>query len=329
VFAEQGGAGSPDWYQKAYEYWFQETGFRFKSVDQFDCAPNRGPSDAPFFLINHWISSSPPDPSKASQANTRQVIEDRIRQCISDRGLVPNAIAADFAERGDLVATVRDLNASLRDQFRALRAQSRPGGTGSTATTTPDSSTSTTRPIPGGSLIAPPTVITSLTGGNPSAFCAAVPELTTVVASWAISSFATIPATRGQADLAYAPAAARALTTARAVAPDELIAQTDLAAARADAAVAALRGLGLTDQQLEELADLAVAQVAETDTDALSDQDAVIARLVEMVGDRSRVIATAEAFAAANPEPEKLFDFGDVSEDVARSSGYACLLGVS
>ena len=37
----------------------------------------------------------------------------------------------------------------------------------------------------------------------------------------------------------------------------------------------------------------------------------------------------AEAFAAANPEPEKLFDFGDVSDDVARSSGYACLIPAS
>ena len=329
VFAEQGGDGAPDWYQKAYEHWFQETGFRFTSVDQFDCAPNRGPSDAPFFLMNHWITSSPPDPAKASQANKREVIEDRIRQCVNERGQYPNAIAADFAERGDLVATTRDLNASLRDQFRSLQAQARPGGAGSTGTTTPGSSTSTTTPTAGGPLIAAPTVISTLTGGNPSAFCAAVPDLTSVVASWALSSFATIPSTQGQSDLAYAPAAARALAAARAVAPDEIVVQTDLAAARAEAAVAVLRGLGLTDQQLDELADLAVAQVADTTTDALNDQDVVIARLVELVGDRGQVVTTAEAFAAANPEPSGLFDFGDVSDEVARSSGYACLVRVS
>jgi hypothetical protein len=326
VFAEQGGSGAPDWYQKAYDHWFQETGFRFRSVDQFDCAPNRGPSNAPFFLINHWISSSPPDPAKASQANTRDVIEERIRQCLDDRGQYPNAIAADFAERGALVATVRDLNANLREEIRSLQAQARPGGNGSPETTTPGASTSTSPPSGGGSLIAPPTVLTTLTGGNPSAFCAAAPELTSVVASWALSSFTTIPAAQGQPDLAYAPAAARALATARAVAPDEIVARTDLAAARADAAVAVLRELGLNDQQLDELADLTVAKVTSTDTDALVDQEALIARVAEMVGDRSRVDAAADAFAIANPEPEALFDFGDVTEDVARSSGYACLI---
>jgi len=329
VFAEQGGDGAPDWYHKAYEYWFQETGFKFTSVDQFDCRPNRGPSGAPFFLMNHWISSSPPDPSKASQANTRAVLEDRIGRCIAERGQYPNAVAADFAERGDLVATTRDLSLALRDTFRSLLAQARPGGSGSTSTTVVGSPNTTTAPGTTSPLIGAPTPIATLTGGDPSAFCAAVPDLTSVVATWAVSSFATIPSTKGQPDLAFAPAAARALRAARAVAPDEIVAQTDLATARADAAVAVLGGLGVTDQQLDELADLAVQRLADPQTDAIDDQDAVIARLTELIGGQDRVITAAAAFAAANPEPPGLFDFGDVAAEVARSSGYACLLSAS
>ncbi len=199
-----GGDGAPDWHHKAYEYWFQETGFKFTSVGQFDYEPNRGPSGAPFFLMSHWITSSPPDPSKASQANTRAVLEDRIGRCITERGQYPNAVA-----------------------------------------------------------------------------------------------------------------------------PDEIVARTDLAAARADAALAVLRALGVSDEGLDQLADLAVEQVADPQTDAIEDQDALIARLVGLIGGQDRVITAAAAFAAANPEPPGLFDFGDVAAEVARPSGYACLLSAS
>ena len=112
VFAERGDDDAPDWYQPAYDHWFQETVYRFESINDFTCEPNRGDADNPLFLLNHWVTASPPDPSIAAKANVRAVFEQRITQCRRDRGLTPNVIAVDFATRGDVVAVANDLTAS-------------------------------------------------------------------------------------------------------------------------------------------------------------------------------------------------------------------------
>ena len=44
----------------------------------FTCAPNRGPADAPLFLVNHWVNASPPDPGKAAQANDPKLLKSRL-----------------------------------------------------------------------------------------------------------------------------------------------------------------------------------------------------------------------------------------------------------
>jgi hypothetical protein len=108
VFAERGDDNSPAWYHDAYD-WFQETVYKFDSIKGFTCAANRGSADNPLFLMNHWVSSSPPDPGLAAKANTRAVLNQRLEQCRRDRGLVPNVIAADFATKGDVVAVAADL----------------------------------------------------------------------------------------------------------------------------------------------------------------------------------------------------------------------------
>lgn len=108
VFAERGDDNSPDWYHAAYD-WFQETVYKFDSIKGFTCEANRGSADNPLFLMNHWVSSSPPDPGLAAKANNRAVLNQRLEQCRRDRGLVPNVIAADFATKGDVVAVAADL----------------------------------------------------------------------------------------------------------------------------------------------------------------------------------------------------------------------------
>ena len=117
VFAEQGGPGAPAWYMPAYD-WFQETGYSFRSQDDFNCSPNRGSPDNPLFLLNHWVSNSPPDPSSATAANRRNVLEQRAFRCLSERGRIPNVVALDFAERGDGLSIAPELADSLRAAFR-------------------------------------------------------------------------------------------------------------------------------------------------------------------------------------------------------------------
>ena len=112
VFAEKGGRGAPPWYQRAFD-WFQETPFTFTDAAQMGCEANRGRADAPLFLVNHWVVASPPDPATAAAVNARPRLEDRFRRCLAERGRLPNVVAVDFADQGDVVATLRDLNRSL------------------------------------------------------------------------------------------------------------------------------------------------------------------------------------------------------------------------
>ena len=97
--------------------------------------------------------------------------------------------------------------------------------------------------------------------------------------------------------------------------------------ARARAAVGALRGLGLDQAAIDELADKADSELTSTDNrDPAVVQEIVLADLRGRVGADS-VSAAATAFSDAHPEPPGLFDLGDVSNDVAQNSGYGCLAG--
>ncbi len=97
----------------------QETPYSFKKPAQLtapdrleaSCEPNRGPADAPLFLINHWIDTSPaPRPSNAAKVNTRNALLDRVHHCQDQRDLVANLIAIDFYREGDLFGATAELN---------------------------------------------------------------------------------------------------------------------------------------------------------------------------------------------------------------------------
>jgi hypothetical protein len=108
VFAEEEGP-PPAWYHPAYEN-VQETPFLFRSPEDFSCAENRGPADAPLFLMNHWISKITPDRATAAQVNQHDVLVDRARRCERERGLKPNYLAVDFFGLGDVLGATDTLN---------------------------------------------------------------------------------------------------------------------------------------------------------------------------------------------------------------------------
>jgi uncharacterized membrane protein HdeD (DUF308 family) len=116
-------AGAASWYQPAFERLTQDTPFTFErpalltEPDDLaaSCAPNRGPSGAPLFLVNHWINTDPtPRPSNAAIVNARGPLLRRARACEADRGRPVNLLAVDFYTRGDLFEVVDELNASRR-----------------------------------------------------------------------------------------------------------------------------------------------------------------------------------------------------------------------
>lgn len=116
VAAEEfGEAGT--WYHRGYDV-TQETPFSFPTVAALEaipqsCRPNRGPADAPLFLVNHWVETYPPNPRNADVVNRKDVIVDRARRCAEIRGRWPQLVAVDFVERGDVVGAAAELNGVL------------------------------------------------------------------------------------------------------------------------------------------------------------------------------------------------------------------------
>lgn len=113
VMAERDG-GEPAWYRDQFEI-TQETPFKFTKPEQLEkpssCKPNRGPSDAPFFLLNHWVDSSPaPRPSNAKIVNQKDFLLNRVAMCERVRGIQPTILAVDFFREGDVVGAVNELN---------------------------------------------------------------------------------------------------------------------------------------------------------------------------------------------------------------------------
>jgi hypothetical protein len=109
-------AGAAPWYQLAYKRLLQETPFRFTRPAQLadtaaSCKANRGPADAPLFLVNNWITTDPvPRPSNAARVNAYATLLARARACERMRGHVANLIAVDFYQRGKVLRVVNTLN---------------------------------------------------------------------------------------------------------------------------------------------------------------------------------------------------------------------------
>jgi hypothetical protein len=119
VLLAENHAGAAPWYQLAYKSLTEETPYNFPKATDLTaqaglaatCKASRGPSGAPLFLINHWVSTDPvPRPSDASKVNAYTPLLRRARDCQSLRKHLPNLLAVNFYKRGDLFRVVDTLN---------------------------------------------------------------------------------------------------------------------------------------------------------------------------------------------------------------------------
>ena len=92
----------------------QDVPYNYPSVDRLttgrSCRHFRGSRDAPLFLLNHWVS--PASPEVAERANAEDLLLSRADRCARRRGQAVNLVAVDFAEVGDVVGAVEELNAT-------------------------------------------------------------------------------------------------------------------------------------------------------------------------------------------------------------------------
>jgi hypothetical protein len=109
-------AGAAPWYQLAYRACCRRPRTRSPAragwrTTAASCRDNRGPADAPLFLVNNWVTTDPtPRPSNAQKVNAYATLLARARACRRMRNHVPNLIAVDFYRRGQLFRVAKTLN---------------------------------------------------------------------------------------------------------------------------------------------------------------------------------------------------------------------------
>jgi len=112
VLSENHG-GEVRWMPAAYDV-MEETPYEFATADEFGCAPQRGGTGKPLFLVNHWIREPGHKPlDDAEVVNSRTVLADRLAECRKGRDRQPGILAVDFVDIGDTVAVVDDLDRAL------------------------------------------------------------------------------------------------------------------------------------------------------------------------------------------------------------------------
>jgi hypothetical protein len=115
VMAEvDSGSGAIPWYHQGFEI-AMETPYTFTSADELaspaSCVKNRGGNGKPLFQLNHWVEKLPRSPSTAETVNDFDFLINRARRCEKLRnGSLPNIVAVDYYDKGDVVDATESLN---------------------------------------------------------------------------------------------------------------------------------------------------------------------------------------------------------------------------
>jgi hypothetical protein len=168
-----------------------------------------------------------------------------------------------------------------------------------------------------------------LTGGDPVAFCRALPSTRLSVTGWAVAVLQGDPADAGRSDLAYAPLLTQDLRSYLRVAPQELQAKAQPIFDRANDAVASLRALGLKDRDIKRLANsTSDALLGPDHPDGAVVRDKELKQIEKKIeakkGDPAQMGQAANDFLASHGDPTPLMDLGFVPKDVAVAAGLTC-----
>lgn len=98
------------WLMKIWDHAW-ETPFSFPAPEDLVCDPNRGNADNALFLLNHFLTSPFGGSLElAEMVNFNPLFIDRARQCELEGNALPNFVAVDFYDVGDLFPVVDALN---------------------------------------------------------------------------------------------------------------------------------------------------------------------------------------------------------------------------
>jgi len=88
-----------------------ETPYAFSTPEDFVCDANRGDPANPIFLLNHFLTAELGGrPEFAEMVNYNPLLIERAQQCEEEGEALPNFVALDFYDIGDLFDVVDALN---------------------------------------------------------------------------------------------------------------------------------------------------------------------------------------------------------------------------
>lgn len=109
VVFDEGDGGGASWHHPGFVF-VQDTRIGSLLESRTSCVPGRGTPESPLLAMNHWIDRFPPPAEENGEVNDRGQLLRRVRSCRERLGRVPNLIAVDFYERGDVIGAAHDLN---------------------------------------------------------------------------------------------------------------------------------------------------------------------------------------------------------------------------
>ena len=126
VITEKDADGTVPWYLDGFSF-VQDTPLGATKVGQLSCKLERGDTDSPMLMLNHWADLFPPRAVPNRPFQTQRFIVKRAHQCARARGLPVSLIAVDHYEEGDLIEAVNVLNGERIQALRRLQRAARGG----------------------------------------------------------------------------------------------------------------------------------------------------------------------------------------------------------
>jgi len=97
------------WLMRIWNYAW-DTPFSAAAPEDLSCDVGRGNPEHPLFLLNHFLTGLGGDPALAEMVNHNPFFIDRARECEVEDDALPNFVAVDFYDIGDLFEVVDTLN---------------------------------------------------------------------------------------------------------------------------------------------------------------------------------------------------------------------------
>ncbi len=108
IMTESGGGALP--WNHGYQTFAWDTNYHFEKPADFSCAVLRGKVGNPLFVVNHFITNPMASITFAEEVNHNPLLIDRAEQCEQEGKQLPNYLAVDFYDVGDVVLDAAKLN---------------------------------------------------------------------------------------------------------------------------------------------------------------------------------------------------------------------------